>query len=115
MDKEKGFKIVITSAAYNRYQDTILPYLVDHFSTIRAAEIDLAIAQTVASLLRNPFVGAKEKYLDHLESDFRFILHKESRNFEIKIIYFASKKSQTIFVTDFFPTLMDPEKIIYPS
>lgn len=106
---------VVTSPAHKRYQDTILPYLFDHFSIDRAAEIDLSIAQTVASPSSNPSVGTKEKYLNHLESAFRFILHKESRNFEIKIIYFTSKKNQTIFVTDFFPTLMDPDKISYPS
>ena len=112
MDKEKGYKVVVTSPAQKRYQETILPYLVEHFSIERVSEIDRLIAQKVASLSSNPFLGTKEKYLDHLDNDFRFILHKESRNFEIKIIYFASKQSGTIFVTDFFPTLMSPDKIV---
>ncbi len=114
MAKEEGFKIVVTTPAQNRYQETILPYLLEHFSIDRAAEIDLAIARKVASLSKNPFVGTKEKYLNHMDHDFRFILHKESRNFEIKIIYFASVKTETIFVTDFFPTLMNPTKLGKP-
>ncbi len=114
MDKEKGFGIVVTSPAQKRYQETILPYLLEHFSIDRAAAIDLAIAQKVSSLSKNPFLGTKEKYLNHLNHDFRFILNKESRNFEIKIIYFASVKTATIFVTDFFPTLMNPTKLGKP-
>jgi hypothetical protein len=37
-----------------------LPYLLEHFSIDRAAEIDLAIAQKVAFLSKNPFLGTKE-------------------------------------------------------
>lgn len=114
MAKEKGYRIVITTPAQNRYQETILPYLLEHFSIVRAAEIDLAIAQKLAFLSENPFLGTKEKYLNHLGKDFRFILHKESRNFEIKILYFASVHGETIYVTDFFPTLMNPTKMINP-
>lgn len=111
MVKEKGYEIVITTPARISYQETVLPYLLEHFSIKRAAEIDRIIAQKVASLSMNPFLGTKEKYLEHLENEFRFLLHRESRNFEIKIIYFASEKSKTIYITDFFPTTMNPSRL----
>ncbi len=66
----------------------------------------------MASLSSNPYSGTKEKYLNDPDHDFRFLLHKESRNFEIKIIYIAADESQTIFVTDFFPTLMHPDNMV---
>lgn len=114
MDTEKCYKIAVATPAQNRYQEMILPYLLEHFSIERAAEIDLSIARTMASLSSNPYLGTKERYLNHPDHDFRFLLHRESRNFEIKIIYFASKESETIFITDFFPTLMHPDEMVNP-
>jgi len=81
---------------------------VEHFSIKRAAEIDLSIARSIESLSTRPMRGTIEKYLDQMAREFRFVLHKESQNFEIKIIYFVSEKSKTVFITDFFPTRMNP-------
>ena len=46
-----------------------------------------------------------------LKEEFRFILHKETKHFEVKIIYYVSEGENTVSITDFFPTKMNPQKI----
>lgn len=111
MDKEEDFKIIVTQQARKRYQETVLEYLFTYFSTNRAIEIDKAIFEKVSSLKARKYTGTKENYLSHFKEDFRFILHKEHSSFEIKIIYFVSEENKSIFVTDFFPTKMNPDKL----
>lgn len=111
MVEEENYRIVVTSPAQTRYQKTILTYLIKHFSLERAYEIDNAITNKLDLLKLNPGRGALEKYLMGLEKEFRFILHKETRNFEIKIIYFVQEENKTVFVTDFFPSMMNPKKM----
>tara|TARA_B100001063_G_scaffold233463_1_gene249730 strand:- start:48308 stop:48622 length:315 start_codon:yes stop_codon:yes gene_type:complete len=94
-----------------RYSSTILPYLKNFFSPERALEIQKAIELDVSSLKQMPIRGSKEPYLSDRPKDYRFILHKESRYFVIKIIYFIDEIRSTVFVTDFFPTSMNPDKI----
>ena len=45
------------------------------------------------------------------KKDFKFILHKETKSFEVKIIYYIDEKNGIVNVTDFFPTKMSPYKI----
>ena len=111
MAAEKVYEVIITTPAQRRYEETILQYLMENFSIERVKEIDLRLVQKVSSLSFKPFSGTKEKYLAHLKEAFRFILHKESRNFEIKILYFVDEESHRIYVTDFFPTKMNPERL----
>lgn len=112
MDEEKTFKIVIARPAKIRYQENILPYLLKHFSLERAVEIDDNILRSTRGLNINPNRGSIEKYLVGVKEKFRFILHKETKYFEIKIIYYINKEKNTVFVTDFFPTKMNPQKIL---
>lgn len=58
-----------------------------------------------------PKRGRLEPVLKKYPQQFRFILHKETRNFEIKIIYYVNQSIRKIYVTDFFPVLMYPEKL----
>jgi len=62
-------------------------------------------------LVLNPGRGTIEKTFSNKNGTFRFILLRETRIVEIKIIYRADEISRTIFVTDFFPTRMNPKKI----
>ena len=111
MAEEKVYEIVIARPAKNRYQESILPYLQEHFSFERAIEIDKNILKTTGTLDKNPTRGKKEKYLEEAKETFRFILHKETKHFEKKIIYYISEDKNTVYVTDFFPTKMDPQRI----
>ena len=111
MAQEKIFKIVITRPAKNRYHRDVLPYIYENFSFERALEIDESILRTASSLQKKPGRGRKEKFLAEADEEFRFILHRETRHFEIKIIYFINEENSTVYITDFFPTKMDPQRI----
>ena len=111
MVEQQRFKIEITYPAEKRYQEEILTYLVKNFSLKRASEIDDNITASVASLSTISERGSLEPELKKYSQQFRFILYKETRNFEIKIIYYVNESIRTIYVTDFFPVLMYPEKL----
>jgi hypothetical protein len=109
--EETSYQIAIASPAEKRYQEIVLAYLVTYYSIKRAAEIDRAISKTVYSLVINPLRGSNEYFLSKANQDFRFILYRENRNFEIKIIYFVDEEQKRVFITDFFPTKMHPQKM----
>lgn len=108
---EATYKVVIASPAKNRYHQHVLPYLFDNFSVERALEIDEKIIATASTLDRNPLRGRKEDHLRSLKEEFRFILHKETKHFEVKIIYYIDEPQSVVYVTDFFPTKMNPRRI----
>ena len=58
-----------------------------------------------------PERGRLEPSLQEHKESFKFILHKETRNFEIKIIYYVNQTINKVYVTDFFPVLMQPEQL----
>jgi len=94
-----------------RYQNRVLPYIYDNFSFERASQVDKAILQTIETLQQKPARGRKEKHLEELKEDFRFILHKETKHFEIKVIYYIDHNTKTVYITDLFPTKMSPKRI----
>ena len=111
MAEEKIYKIVIASPAKSRYQESVLPYIYENFSFERAIEVDENILKFAATLDKKPSRGKIEKYLEEAKEEFRFILHKETKHFEIKIIYYINEIYETVYITDFFPTKMNPQKI----
>lgn len=112
MGEGKSYNIVITRVAMLRYQERVLPYIFDNFIFNRALEIDKKIIEKASTLEFQPSRGSLEKYLSSLNQEFRFILFKENKNFELKIIYFIQENESTVFITDFFPTKMHPQKMI---
>ena len=111
MGREKVYKVVTTQPAKNRYQETVLPYIFENFSFERAIEIDDNILIFAETLEKKPNRGTVEKYLIEAKEEFKFILYKETKYFEIKIIYFIKEDEGTIYITDFFPTRMNPLRI----
>jgi len=111
MGQEKVYQIVIARPAKKRYQENVLPYIYDNFSFERALEIDENILATVRTLDQKPSRGRKEKYLEEAKQEFRFILHKETKHFEVKIIYYINEDKTIVYITDFFPTKMNPQRI----
>lgn len=112
MAERKIHEVIITRPAKNRYHEIVLPYIYDNFSFERAAEVDESILSTVTKLDKKPNRGRKEKYLEEAKEVFRFILHQETKHFELKIIYYVDETKSTVYVTDFFPTRMSPQRII---
>ena len=111
MGKEKEFKVVIARPAKERYQLNVLPYIFNNFSLKRAQEVDENILQTIQSLSLKPSRGRREKYLVEEKEEFRFILHKETAHFELKVIYYIDFEKEMVFITDLFPTKMNTDKI----
>ena len=111
MAEEKTYKIVIASPAKSRYHQSILPYVYENFSFERAREVDENILRSVETLDKQPNRGRREKYLEEAKGDFRFILHRETKQFEIKIIYYIDEDTRSVYITDLFPTKMNPQKI----
>jgi plasmid stabilization system protein ParE len=107
----KEYQVEISLPAQKRYQYEILSYLLENFSLERSIEIDDNITKTLKSLTTLPGRGRTEKYLEKHLYQFKFILHKESRNLEIKIIYYISEEQSKVYVTDFFPVKMNPKTI----
>jgi len=111
MVESTNYKVEITVPAARRYQQEILLYLLENFSLERASQIDDKIIETVQTLSQNPARGRTEENLKNHQNTFRFIIFKETRNLEIKIMYFVNKEAQIVYITDFFPVLMNPGKI----
>ena len=107
-----AYKIDITDSAQDRFQREILPYLHINFSIKRADQIEGNILKEIQLIANNPRRGTKEISLDNVSKGFRFVLIKESRNVELKIIYFVNESEKIISITDFFPVRMHPDKML---
>ena len=83
MGEEKVYQVVVPTPAKNRYQLHVLPYLYDNFSFERATKIDENILSATGKLDKKPNRGRKEEYLRGGKEEFRFILFKETRHFEL--------------------------------
>lgn len=111
MAEKKVYKIIIARPAQIRYQQRVLPYIYENFSFERAIEVDENILATASTLDKKPNRGRKEKYLQEAKEAFKFVLHKETKHFEIKIIYYINEDEGIVYITDFFPTKMNPQRI----
>lgn len=112
MAKEEAerFEVVITPSAEIHYYN-LHTYLYENMSVNRAEEVANEILAAAFSLDHLHHRGAKEPLLKNRKRQFRFILYKRTERAAVKIIYHVDEKSKTVFVTDFFPTEMNPKKI----
>jgi len=114
MDTGAPCKVIVAPSADHRYVNSILTYLNRNFSFNRLIEIDEAIGLAVNSLTQRPHRGSKELLLQRDCREYRYILHRETRHFELKILYYIEERTSTVFVVDYFPTLMHPERMTKP-
>lgn len=111
MAQDKRYRVIVAPSALNRYQQTVLPYLLRNFSEKRVAEIAALLNQQVRSLELVPYRGAVQYGFQRLKSEVRYILLRETRHFELKIVYVVKEAEATVWVTDFFPTVMHPKRL----
>lgn len=111
MAENQTFKIVVTASAQKRYRQTILVYLLHHFSLERVIEIEDSLGDEIQSLASQPLRGTRESAISQTGPVCRFMLFKETRILELKIIYVVDEAENQVTVTDLFPTRMDPSKI----
>lgn len=108
--EKKEYRVIITQSAYNSFFE-ILDYLHEHYSSSRAEQISDEIHAKVNSLKFHPERGALEPRLRHRLLNHRFILYQRSSRADIKIIYFLKETTDVVYITDFFPTEKDDQKI----
>lgn len=111
MAESKTYRVEVTKGARDRFQRTILPYLFRNFSESRVFEIDRSLEKATDSLSSIPFRGSIEHQLGGQTLQYRFILFRETRYFELKILYFVDEINATVFVVDYFPTAMHPKRM----
>ncbi len=111
MAEGQRFKVVIAASGRRRYRQTILVYLLKHFSLERVIEIEDSLGDKIQSLSFQPFRGTRELTISNIDQEARFILFKETRILELKIIYVIDKGESQVALVDLFPTRMNPSKI----
>jgi plasmid stabilization system protein ParE len=111
MDKSPAFRVIVAPSADHRYVEAILPYLQRNFTLERVIEIDAAIGNELNSLRQHPNRGSIEHGLSGKSSVFRYVLFRQTRHFELKIIYFVNDLSNEVYVVDYFPTVMHPDRM----
>jgi len=82
------------------------------YSLEKANKEVIGILEFTNSLNNNPYRDASKKQLKHLSDDYRFVLYDITKRNQIKIIFFIEESTKTIYITDFFPCSMNPNKIM---
>ncbi len=108
--QESKYVVIVTAPAEESFYE-ILEYLYEHYPIERAEQIAGEIRDTAGKLRYQAERGAIEKRLVHRKKDYRFILYKRTSRSEIKIIYYLEEQTNTVYITDFFPTEKDDKKI----
>ena len=111
MVEGKRYEVILTKPAQINYQKCILKFIDQRFILKRQIEIQKALAVTLNSLNFMPMRGSNQFSISNSLRKYKFLLFKETRHFQIKIIYYVDEKKQTVYVTDFFPTMMNPKRI----
>ncbi len=112
MGQRKIYQVEIAQTAAKRYYLEVSAYLCEYFSEERVYEINDNVMDTVRSLSAFPQRGTIEQAIDDPIRTLRYILHRETRNFELKIIYYINDEVDKVIVTDFFPTSRDLQDIM---
>lgn len=95
---------------WSSFAELQIAEIYDHY----AEEANLKVARKIIdeiikapnNLLKNPELGSKEPYLSHLQTEYRYILHKS-----FKIIYSIDTSEYQIRIADVFDTRQNPEKL----
>jgi mRNA-degrading endonuclease RelE of RelBE toxin-antitoxin system len=107
---EIKYQVIITKPAEIYFYE-ILEYLYENYSFERAEEIADSIRNKVLELQVYPEKGTIEPRLTGRMNQYKFILFNRLRMKDIKIIYFINYEKKIVYVTDFFPTEKDDQKI----
>ncbi|WP_209329141.1 type II toxin-antitoxin system RelE/ParE family toxin [Lunatimonas salinarum] len=98
-------RIIYTDQSFESLEESIQFLLkVQKVPLEKVLEIKNQLLDKAASLTTDPHVGQYEEYLEHLEKSHRRLI---DGNF--KIIYRIEE--DCIYITDFFDTRQDPEKM----
>lgn len=98
-------KVIYTEQSLESLQESMEFLLEDQELPIeKVSEIKTQLLNRADSLAENPHMGQKEEYLEHLGKEYRRCIEGH-----FKIIYLV--EVEAIYVTDFFDSRQDPEKM----
>lgn len=106
MDQRAIYEVVISVNAQTKLKRIFSAYIIKYFSEDRAFQVFNSILETVNDLEKFPKRGQLE---ERLKPDYRYILHRESRLFELKVIYRINEENLSVLIVDFFPTISNPK------
>jgi len=110
MDEQpESYGVIITPTGKQLYYELLLELYHLH-SYERVNEIGEELIALGSSLKTFPEKGAIEENLSR-ENQYRYLIYQRTSRSTIKLIYYVDKASQTVYITDFFATEMNPEQI----
>jgi plasmid stabilization system protein ParE len=104
------YQVEFTLSSKSHFYE-VLEYLYEHYPLERAEQLADELEGMAQSLNHHPYRGAKEKWLLGLQHEYRFLLFDRTKRAEIKIIYYIQESEGKVYVTDFFPTEKDVNKM----
>ncbi|WP_299628207.1 hypothetical protein [uncultured Tenacibaculum sp.] len=107
MEESKSYVVEITSKA-EQYYWNLLTHLYETHSVESANKKSDEIIALAMSLEINPERGSLEEDLASFNKEFRSLIYPITKRNTIKIIYFIEVSTNTVYVTDFFATSMNP-------
>ncbi|AWW28888.1 hypothetical protein DN752_01380 [Echinicola strongylocentroti] len=112
MEKEETREYQVEFTPLSRYYFyEVLEYLYGLYPIGRAEQLADELEGMAQGLNYLPHRGKKEKWLSGREREYRFLLFNRTKRADIKIIYYIQENEGKVYVTDFFPTEMDIDKI----
>ena len=109
MEERKSYLVEITSKA-EQYYWLLLTHLYETHSVESANRKSDEIIELAMSLDINPQRGSLEEDLEGFNKKFRSLIYRVTKRKTVKIIYFIDEPTNKVYVTDFFATLMNPDK-----
>ena len=109
---EKATKYLVeTTPEAEFYFLQLLEYLYSTHSKESADNKADEVLNLAMSLENNPYRGRVEDKLLFLEKGHRFLLYRYTPRKSIKVIYFIDESMKKVYITDFFGTEMDDQRI----
>ena len=109
MEETKIYLVEITSKA-EQYYWKLLTHLYETHSIESADKKSSEIIELAMSLEINPQRGSLEEDLASFNKEFRSIIYHITKRNTVKVIYFIDEHTNKVYITDFFATLMNPDK-----
>ena len=110
MEKSTRYIVKITPEA-ERFYIELLSYLFQTHSSESANRKSKEILNLALSLSLNPNRGRMEESLAYLNKAHQFLVFQVTSRKTVKLIYFVDEDNNTVYVTDFFPTELNPIKL----
>lgn len=110
MEEEKRYLVEITPEAEAYYLNLSQHLLQNHSLASASRKIDEILVMAL-SLEYLPSRGREVDELTFLGTGHKYLLYQITKRKAVRIIYFIDEEQAIVYVTDFFPTEMDPESI----